>query len=149
MYNVGKVVYCTILRPLCFLVSATSQTSNSSVDHSMDPDFYKCPFSMFDAGKPSTDENGAVMYCDGENDSCPSWYFCSAGYDDGRAVCCHILGKFAETENHDLNYLYAQFVNLSSCEFRTYWYFIFFLPKDKDKRCIKILFRFGLELIVL
>lgn len=58
----------------------------------MDPDYYRCPFSMFDAGRPSTDENGAVAYCDTDGAQCPRWYFCSAGYDDGRSVCCHILG---------------------------------------------------------
>ena len=79
-----------------WLILAWCEESNQSVDHSMDPDFYSCPFSMFDSGRPSMEENGAVMYCDMEGSQCPSMYFCSAGYDDDRSVCCHMLGKYVK-----------------------------------------------------
>lgn len=61
------------------------------VDHSKDPSFYRCPFRMFDSGLPVTLETGEVQYCDVEGVACPKWHFCSAGYEDGRSVCCHIL----------------------------------------------------------
>ena len=32
------------------------------------------------------------MYCDVTGAHCPSYHFCSAGYPDGRSICCHILG---------------------------------------------------------
>lgn len=72
------------------LISALAYALDDT--HIKDPSFYRCPFSMFDAGRPVTNELGEVRYCDVEGVRCPSWYFCSYGYSDGRSVCCHILG---------------------------------------------------------
>ncbi|KAH3820379.1 hypothetical protein DPMN_122125 [Dreissena polymorpha] len=78
-----------IILLMCVTVAMCADTQ---VDHSKDPAFYRCPFSMFNAGRPVTNELGEVMYCGIEGATCPAWHFCSSGFADGRAVCCHILG---------------------------------------------------------
>jgi len=75
---------------LCLLVSAfIAVQCVNTVDHSND---HHCPFGLFDGGRPMLTSDGGVMYCDVDGVRCPDYYFCSGGYADNRAVCCHILG---------------------------------------------------------
>lgn len=74
---------------LCMILAYASSLND---EHINDPSYYRCPFRMFNMGLPVVTETGEVMYCDVDGASCPQWHFCAYGYDDGRSVCCHILG---------------------------------------------------------
>ena len=68
-----------------------SSLNTTKIDR--DPTYYRCPFPMFNGGRPASNQLGETMYCDMTGAHCPRYHFCSFGYPDGRSICCHILGK--------------------------------------------------------